>query len=252
MAVFIDFSKCFDTINIPIALKKLESYGIRGVPLMLIASYLSNRQQAVKINAQISQFKNIDIGVPQGSVLGPLLFLLYVNELPSISNLFSTCLFADDTTMIFESSSPTELVSSCNSGLQHFYGWCCANRLSVNIDKTNVMLFSNIHLASDLSNISLNNTQIQYASSVRFLGVEIDNKLKFNNHINSISNKISKNAGVLYKLRQFVPQNILITIYRSLVESYLNYCTLLFGNAFQSHLNPLEVAQRKCLRIIDF
>ena len=252
MAVFIDFSKSFDTINIPIALKKLESYGIRGVPLMLIASYLSNRQQAVKINGQISQFKNIDIGVPQGSVLGPLLFLLYVNELPSISNLFSTCLFADDTTMIFESSSPTELVSSCNSGLQHFYSWCCANRLSVNVDKTNVMLFSNIHLASDLSNISLNNTQIQYASSVRFLGVEIDNKLKFNNHINSISNKISKNAGVLYKLRQFVPQNILITIYRSLVESYLNYCTLLFGNAFQSHLNPLEVAQRKCLRIIDF
>lgn len=250
LAVYIDFSKCFDTINHSILLRKLEAYGIRGLPLALLTSYLTDRFQAVRVNGTTSDFKRISIGIPQGSVLGPILYLIYVNELPSISNLFSICLFADDTTIIFDNSNKKDLLRTCNEGMNLFFSWCCANRLSVNVAKTNVMLFSNTLKPSDVSEVYMNNVKIQYASSVRFLGLIIDDKLKFNLHINNIAQKISKNAGVLYKLKQYVPTDTLLCVCRSFVESYLNYCTLNFGNAYQTHIRPLEVAQRKCIRII--
>ena len=251
LAVYVDFSKCFDTLNREILLKKLELYGIRGIPLGLFSSYLSDRYQAVKVNGVMSGFRSIDTGVPQGSVLGPILYLIYVNELPNISNVFSTCLFADDTTLIFKSSNIYELSNACQIGLECFFRWCCANRLSINISKTNMMLFSNIHSPSDMTDIYMNNLKIEFASSIRFLGVLIDDKLKFVEHIDNILQKISKNIGILYRLRQFMPVHGLIMIYRSLVECYLNYCILIYGNTYQSHINRIEVAQRKCLRVIS-
>ena len=250
LAIFIDFSKCFDTINRYILLRKLEAYGIRGLPLRLFASYLTDRHQAVRVNGTTSELKRIDTGIPQGSVLGPILYLIYVNELPTISNLFSLCLFADDTTMIFKNSNPNDLVRTCNVGMEVFYSWCCANRLSINVSKTNLMLFSNNLDPGDISEVYMNNVRIQYASSAKFLGIMIDDKLKFNLHINNIAQKISKNCGIFYKLKQYVSTNTLLCIYRSFVESYLNYCTVLFGNAYPSHLRPLETAQKKCVRII--
>lgn len=138
-------------MNRAILIKKLEIYGIRGIPLSLFNSYLEERYQAVKVNNHISDFQLISAGVPQGSVLGPILYLIYVNELPKISDLFSTCLFADDTTLIFKNrslantayKSKYDLFYQCDLGVNLFHEWCCANRLSINISKTNMMLFSN-------------------------------------------------------------------------------------------------------------
>lgn len=250
LAVYIDFSKCFDTLNREILLRKLKCYGIRGIPLSLFESYLSDRYQAVRVNGIISNFLAIDTGVPQGSVLGPILYLIYVNELPNISELFSTCLFADDTTLLFQSSDKNELVQKCNTGLNDFYNWCCANRLSINISKTNIMLFSNILSPSEVSNVFMNDVRINYVSSFRFLGLIIDDKLKFNVHIDHISVKISKNIGVLYKLRQYLPLDTLVIMYRNMIECYFNYCILIYGNAYKSHLNTIEISQRKSLRVI--
>ena len=250
IAAFIDFSKCFDTLNRDILIRKLHAYGIRGTPLALISSYLSNRLQAVKINSMISSFNSINIGVPQGSVLGPLLFLIYVNELPFISELFKVVLFADDTTLLFENQNSAILSELCNRGLRTFHDWCCANRLSINISKTNLILFSNIYSRNVFPDIFLNNVKVNFASSVRFLGVEIDEKLKFKKHINIISSKVAKSTGILFKLRQYLPLRTLISVYRSLVETHLNYCTLIFGNAYDTHIHSLEVAQRKCIRIV--
>lgn len=131
-----------------------------------------------------------------------------------------------------------------------FYNWCCANRLSINISKTNLILFSNIFSSHVFPDIILNNVKVDFASSVRFLGVQIDEKLKFKDHINSISSKGAKSTGVLYKLRQYLPLRTLISVYRSLVESHLNYCNLIFGNAYETHIHALETAQKKCIRII--
>ena len=251
LSVFIDFSKCFDVLNRGILARKLDAYGIRGIALDLIVSYLGGRLQAVRMGNFLSDFKENEHGVTQGSVLGPLLFLIYVNELPLISNLFSACLFADDTTLIFENRGEADLVSCCNRGLELFSNWCCANRLSINCAKTNYMLFSNVmNSESIIDNIRLNNSVVHYASSVRFLGLEIDEKMKFNLHIKNVTNKISKNSGILYKMRQFIPLNTLLSLYYSFIESHLNYCPLIFGNSYSTHLRPLEVAQRRCIRII--
>ena len=250
LAVYIDFSKCFDTLNRDILMKKLEIYGIRGSPLQLFKSYLDERYQAVKVKNVISAFKPINTGVPQGSVLGPILYLIYVNELPNISDQFSVCLFADDTTLIFKNYCKYDLFRQSDYGVNLFFSWCCANRLSINISKTNMMLFSNILTPLDIADIYMNNIKIDYASSIRFLGVIIDDKLKFNLHINEITKKISKNTGILYKLRDVVPSNTLLSVYRSIVECYINYCNLIFGNASAVHISPLVIAQKKAIRII--
>ena len=250
LAVYIDFSKCFDTLNRAVLIKKLEIYGIRGIPLLLFKSYLDERYQAVKVNNVISEFKLINSGVPQGSVLGPILYLIYVNELPNISDQFSTCLFADDTTLIFESSNKYDLFNKCDYGVNLFFSWCCANRLSINISKTNLMLFSNILTPLDIADVFINKIKIEYASSIRFLGVIIDDKLKFNLHINEITKKISKNSAILYKLRQYLPENTLLSVYRSIIECYINYCNLIFGNAALTHISPLVIAQKKAVRIV--
>ena len=250
IAVYIDFSKCFDTLSRDILLKKLETYGIRGIPLNLLKSYLENRVQAVKVNSVISEFKEINVGVPQGSVLGPILYLIYVNDLPNISDQFSTCLFADDTTLIFEDKNKYELFNKCDYGVNLFFTWCCANRLSINISKTNLMLFSNKLKPFDIADIFMNNIRIDYVSSIRFLGIQIDDNLRFNVHINEITKKISKNIGVLYKLQQLVPNSTLLSVYRSIIECYICYCNLVFGNAANNHVSPLVIAQKKAVRIV--
>ena len=112
------------------------------------------------------------------------------------------------------------------------------------------MLFSNTLRPPDVKEIYMNGTKIDYASSIRFLGLIMDDKLKFNNHINLINEKISKNAGVLYRLKQVVPHQTLVSVYRCFVECYLNYCITVFGNAYQCHINQLETAQKKCVRIV--
>ena len=257
IAVFIDFSKCFDTLNRDILIKKLEIYGVRGVPLDLLKSYLENRYQAVKVNNVMSNFMPINVGVPQGSVLGPILYLIYVNDLPNISDEFSTCLFADDTTLIFEQPNikfvtKYELFKKCDVGVNLFYSWCCANRLSINISKTNLMLFSNTLTPLDVADIFMNNVKIEYVSSTKFLGLIIDDQLKFNIHINEITKKISKNIGVLYRLRQYVPNVTLLSVYRSIIECYIIYCNIIFGNAAPIHLKPLVIAQKKAVRIVAF
>ena len=143
IAIFIDYQKAFDTINRDILLQKLEKYGIRGTPLNLISSYLTNRFQFTKINGCFSFKSPCKIGVPQGTILAPILFILYINDMHNISNHFSTILFADDTTLLFRNSNFHDLLQKCSSELNKFRLWTIANRLSLNVDKTCAIVFSN-------------------------------------------------------------------------------------------------------------
>ena len=159
IAVFIDLSKAFDTVNFQILLKKLNYYGIRGKPLQLLENYLCNRTQAVKINNSSSSVKPVTIGVPQGSILGPLLFILYINDLPMISSDFKPLLFADDTTLCFRGSNYENLIALCNRDLEKLVLWSKINRLTINFEKTFYMLFTNKQIYSN-PEIRMNNFEI--------------------------------------------------------------------------------------------
>ena len=246
--VFVDYSKAFDTVKHSILLSKLERYGFRGLSLNLIASYLENRRQRVKIGDAVSDEKQIHIGLPQGSILAPTLFLLYINDLSKLSNCFYPIQFADDTTLIFKNNDFNDLVNCCNGTLDTFYRWSTCNRLTINVEKSHYTIISN--RLTNQTDILLNNSKLNSVDSCKFLGVTIDNKLKFDIHSQGICSKISKTIGVLYRIKNFVPCYVLKQLYFSFIYPYLNYCISVWGSTFSSHTNNIFLLQKRAIRVI--
>ena len=250
MGVFVDLSKAFDTVDHSILSRKLTHYGIRGIAHDWFVSYLSNRKQLVCINNCSSTFKDISCGVPQGSILGPLLFLIYINDLPLFFNKLKFVLFADDTSILFRTTDPTFHVSIVNAELSRVCHWFKANKLSLNVKKTHFMLFQSCRKkAPDLS-ICIDGSIINQSDSVKFLGLLIDPQLTWKHHIDLLCNKISKTIGVLYKIKHLVPRRVLISLYNSLILPNLSYCNVAWGNTFQSYLNRLYILQKRVVRLI--
>ena len=183
LGVFIDFSKAFDTINHDILIDKLQHYGIRGVPLDWITSYLSNRAQKVKYNNIESSLRPVHCGVPQGSILGPLLFFfyIYINDLAFLSDKIYSLLYADDTSMFISGPKIHQIQNVMNEHLQIVSDWLKANKLSLNVGKTNYMVFANKEFNAEEMVITIEGTSISITKSTKFLGVFIDDKLTWKN-----------------------------------------------------------------------
>ena len=210
--IFIDLKKAFDTVNHEILLTKLEHHGIR------FQSYLSNRKQYVSINGISSESLEINCGVPQGSVLGPLLFLLYINDLPNISSVLDFYLFADDTNIYYESDSLQDFEKTINKELHTLYLWLNVNRLSLNIDKTNYIIFHPYNkLMKEHITIKINKKAIKEKEFIKYLGVFIDSTLSWKHQTSNISKKISRSIGIMYKLRPFLPLKVMRNVYYSLI-----------------------------------
>ena len=253
MGIFIDLSKAFDCIDHSILLAKLEHIGIRDVALNLISSYLSKRKQLVDINGSKSNFLDVTIGVPQGSILGPLLFLIYINDLVQSTSIVNFIMFADDTSMLYNSSGNCLPFDSLNEELDKVSDWFAANGLLVNASKSNVVIFklknkTPVHTGK----VIINKSCLDIVNHVNFLGVEIDSKLNWTTHINKICTKISQNIGVLNRIKLIVPDFVLRILYNSLVLPYLNYGLLAWGTAAKCHLNKLVVLQKRAVRVISF
>ena len=180
---FLDPKKAFDTVNHSILISKLYKYGIRGSTLEWFKSYLSNRQQYVQIHKTKSDTKPITCGIPQGSILGPLLFIIYINDLAQVSEVLCTILFADDTTVTIQGDNESVLINTLNIELEKLNIWLQANKLTINESKSHYMIFHRRRRKIDINNPSLNNNVLQRVKYTEFLGVFIDDGLKWTNHI---------------------------------------------------------------------
>jgi hypothetical protein len=248
--IFIDLKKAFDTVNHKILIDKLEHYGIRGRSLDWFSSYLTGRTQYTFCNGVNSELRTITCGVPQGSVLGPLLFLLYINDLPNISNKLKFYLFADDTNIFFESSDLESLEKTVNRELKKLSLWLNANRLALNISKTNFVIFAAKNKPLQNVTLLINRKAIQQTDNVKYLGVIIDSQLTFTQHIANVVKKVSRITGLMYRIRGCVDNTTLNMIYYSLIYPHLLYGIPIWGNADDTHINPLLILQKKAVRLI--
>jgi hypothetical protein len=191
IGIFLDFSKAFDTVNHKILLDKLHSYGIRGVANTWVQSYLTNRKQFTTYNGVNSSTSIIKCGVPQGSILGPILFLLYINDLGSISTLFSPIMFADDSNIFMTGNNIQTLTTRLNQQIPFLIEWLRANRLSLNLDKTHAMIFgSKVKMDTQLINIYIDGRRTEIVTSTKFLGVILDTNLTWKPHITYLASKL--------------------------------------------------------------
>ena len=247
IAVFMDLSKAFDTLDHKILIKKLHYYGVRDKELEWFTNYLNNRWQYVELDNVKSQLLELQTGVPLGSILGPLLFLIYINDLPMATENFEYILYADDSTL-FSATDQQFDINALNNSLEEVYNWLATNKLSLNIDKTKCVVLRAIN--KNVSHIpdylTIQNTNIGREKSFNLLGVVIDEHLNWKSHTDKIANKISKNIGVLNQLKHYLPMQTLRTLYCSMIQTHLNYGNLAWG----IECNRLNKLQKRAIRTI--
>ena len=244
LVTFVDLSKAFDSIDHSILFSKLDLYGIRGTPLRLLQSYLTGRKQAVAWNKIVSGVQNINCGVPQGSILGPLLFLIYVNDLHL--NIDAEIIqYADDTTIILNENTVEDLNQKGVRCLTQLQNWLVQNKLLLNLGKSKCMLFGASRREMQRINIGLHNTYIDCVNDYKLLGIVLDVKLSWRPHIDTVKNKINKSLYAMRRLKSYFPKHLLRAVYFALVQTHIDYGLKLWGNASRNTVKDIVIQQKK-------
>lgn len=271
IAVFLDLAKAFDTVSVGLLLKKMESHGIRGVAHDWFRSYLSNRKQFVKVGSHLSEPLPINFGVPQGSILGPTLFTMYINDVVSCAlDNASIIAYADDTVLLFHERNWDQVYHNAAVGLAHVADLLDKNLLTLNIKKTNYVAFSKTSAGSPHTDFSLTIhscsqkrptngfqppptctcTQMSRVMKTKYLGIIIDENLSYKDHINDLSSRVRKLIFIMKKLRDCTPPDTLRLVYLGLCQSIMQYCISVWGSAGKTTFMSLERAQRALIKVM--
>ena len=247
--VFLDIQKAFDSIDHDILLDKLKFYGIS----QWFQSYLTDRYQQCQINGFLSKKGKIISRVPQGSILGSLLFLIYINDLPNCLKSTIHCLYADDTQIFTSSHDTAKIADSLNSDLENITDWLTVNKLQSHPNKTEMTVIGSrynlSHKVSDLRSNRINNVLLSVFSQ-KCLGIYLDERLAFDAHIEDLCKKNCSGIGVLRRIKSLVPKECLLKLYKSLIQPYFDYCFPLWDTCDKTLKDNLQTLQNRAARII--
>jgi hypothetical protein len=249
--VFIDLSKAFDTVPHDLLLSKLNKLGLHNKEYMLMESYLTNRQQYVKSNNLTSTKRIIKCGVPQGAILSPTLFNIFINDITNLPLIGKIIIYADDICLMYEDFHANDIVKFIESDLKKLNEWFLANKLSLNILKTKFMIISPKHIKNtNINSPKLNNITIEQVYTYKYLGLIIDSDLKWTAHIDYVKSKILPIIGILKRLRNVLPICIKKQIYYSFIQSHLNYLNIIWGAAAKVHVKCIKILQNYAIKNI--
>lgn len=251
LGVFIDYSKAFDYINHEILLKKLHTYGVRGVAQSLLQSYLYDRKQCVAIDNNISSSKLVTAGVPQGSVLGPFLFNVYINDVVQQDSNAVYVIYADDMSLFISGWDTNEIILKAERELSKLWHWSNANGLKINTNKSKAILFKTTHKQTQIiHDLLLGDTSIEIVNKHRILGVTFCANMTWTDHIEALAKSLSSATGALSRCQHILPYNAKLHIYHALFNSHINYCTLVWGTTTAGNVHTILVLQKKAIRYI--
>lgn len=249
--VFLDFKRAFETIKRELLVKKLEKYGVTSKANEWLCSYLENRHQQVRVNSELSSKKHIKYGVPQGTVLGPLLFILYINDIATFCDIpMILNLFADDTIISVEGTNVNETINKMQTVLNLLEKWLLNNSLYVNTKKTKVMLFNGVTESKNYIDVKLYGQSLEFVDEWKYLGVIIDNELNFKKHSKYIVKKIGKKVNYFNRISKNISLMSRVTLYKTIIAPHFEYCPTIVYYLNETEKNKLQILQNRAMRII--
>ena len=254
--VYIDYQKAFDTINHEILFSKLKLYGFTEKCVNWFRSYLTGRSQCTKCNVNyVSSPRNVTLGVPQGSTLGPLLFIIYVNDICHISNIYDVKIkmYADDTVIYTSGSCMPDVQKVLQKCSNYVNKWCIMNRLYMMMKKTKIMWFgtNSFNENAEYENINISDINIERVYSYHYLGVELGSNLTLDKHLDSVISKCNHKLYIFRKIRRFISETTAILVYKQTIRPLIEYCSFIFNTGKKVKIDKIDKIQSKCLRIIE-
>ena len=247
--MFIDLQKAFDTIDHNILIKKAENMGLRGIVINWLMSYLNNRKQCVEFRNNKSSLRDVVCGVPQRSILGPLLSMIYINDICNASENLNFVLYADDTAFYTTDNDIDIVVNHTNIELNKMYYWLCLSKLSLNVDKSNYILYSTTKIKGNYY-LNINNNNVEKVDSTKISGVFIDDRLAWKYHISDACRKISMCIAILNKVEYVLNTKSMYALYCALILPHLTYCVEVLGNDYKTNLMSLYLLQKKAIHVV--